>query len=64
MFVLEFKDCKNLRNNDIKLYMIDLQNEYDKVKREIKEKIEYLDTLDREYNKAENEINLRRNSIY
>lgn len=64
MFVMEFKDCKNLRNNDIKLYMIDLQNEYDKVKREIKEKIEYLDTLDREYNKAENEINLRRNSIY
>lgn len=61
---MEFKDCKNLRNNDIKLYMIDLQNEYDKVKREIKEKIEYLDTLDREYNKAENEINLRRNSIY
>ena len=61
---MEFKDCKTLRTNDIKLYMIDLENEFENVKKSIKEKMEYLDTLDREYNKAENEISLRKNSLY
>lgn len=61
---MEFKECKDMRNADIKLYMLSLSNEYEKVKSEITEKLKYLDTLDREYNKAEGELNLRKNSIY
>lgn len=61
---MTFKDYKTLSNNDLKLEKIELENLYEKTKGEIKELVEFLDTLDREYNKLENEINIRGSRLY
>jgi hypothetical protein len=61
---MEFKDCKKMSNDELKLYRIELENVFEKVKGEIKEKLEYLDTLDKEYGKVDNEIKLRGSKLY
>lgn len=61
---MEFKDCKTLRNEELKLYKIELENLYEKTKSEIKEKLEFLDTLDKEYNKIDSEIKIRGSKLY
>lgn len=61
---MEFKDCKTLSNNELKLYKIELENIYEKTKSEIKEKLEFLDTLDVEYNNIESEIKIRGSKLY
>ncbi len=54
------KDCKTLSNNELKLYKLALENEYEAIKAKIASLEEQLDTLDREYAKAENEEKIRR----
>jgi hypothetical protein len=61
---MEFKDCKTLRNEELKLYKIELENLYEKTKSEIKEKLEFLDILDKEYNKIDSEIKIRGSKLY
>ena len=57
------KDCKNMSNNEIKLYKLALENEYEAIKSKIASLEEQLDELDREYIKAENEEKIRRTSF-
>ncbi len=57
------KDCKNLTNNELKLYKLSLENEYEAVKAKIMALEEELDKLDREYEKAENEEKIRRTAF-
>jgi uncharacterized protein involved in exopolysaccharide biosynthesis len=54
------KNCKNLSNNELKLYKLSLENEYEAIKAKIAALEEELDKLDREYEKAENEEKIRR----
>lgn len=55
------KDCKNMTNNELKLYKLSLENEYEALKAKIALLEEELDKLDREYIKAENEEKIRMN---
>ena len=57
------KDCKNMSNNELKLYKLALENEYEAVKAKIATLEEQLDALDREYEKAENEEKIRRTAF-
>ena len=49
-----------MSNNELKLYKLSLENEYEAVKAKIRTLEETLDNLDREYAKAENEEKIRR----
>ena len=57
------KDCKKLTNNELKLYKLALENEYEATKAKIIALQEQLDDLDREYVKAENEEKIRRTAF-
>ena len=57
------KDCKNMTNNELKLYKLALENEYEAVKAKIAGLEKQLDELDIEYAKAENEEKIRRTSF-
>ena len=57
------KDCKKLSNNELKLYKLSLENEYEAVKAKIASLEEQLDGLDREYIKVENEEKIRRTAF-
>ena len=54
------KDCKNMSNNELKLYKLSLENEYEAIKAKISALEEELDKLDRTYIKIENEEKIRR----
>ena len=54
------KDCKTMSNNELKLYKLALENEYEAIKAKINALEDELDKLDREYAKAENEEKIRR----
>lgn len=54
------KDCKILSNNELKLYKLALENEYEAIKAKINALEDELDRLDRQYAKAENEEKIRR----
>ena len=54
------KNCKDMSNSEIKLYKLNLENEYEAVKAKIAELEKKLDEIDREYIKAENEEKIRR----
>lgn len=54
------RDCKNMSNNELKLYKLSLENEYAAIKAKIAGLEEELDKLDRAYIKAENEEKIRR----
>ena len=49
-----------MSNNELKLYKLALENEYEAIKAKINALEEELDKLDREYVKAENEEKIRR----
>ena len=49
-----------MTNNELKLYKLALENEYEAIKAKIASLEEQLDALDREYAKAENEEKIRR----
>lgn len=57
------KDCKNMTNNELRLYKMSLTNEYEAIKSKIASLEKELDDLDREYIKVENEENIRRNAF-
>jgi hypothetical protein len=57
------KDCKNMSNNELKLYKLALENEYEAIKAKIVALEKQLDELDREYNKAETEEKIRRTNF-
>ena len=57
------RDCKSMSNNELKLYKLSLENEYDAVKAKIVKLEEELDKLDREYEKVENEEKIRRTAF-
>jgi hypothetical protein len=57
------KDCKNMSNNELKLYKLTLENEYEAIKAKIADLEKKLDELDREYIKAENEEKIRRTTF-
>lgn len=57
------KDCKTMTNNELKLYKLSLENEYEAVAAKITELEKQLDELSVEYNKAENEEKIRRTSF-
>ena len=50
-----------MTNNELKLYKLSLENEYEALKAKISLLEEELDKLDREYIKAENEEKIRMN---
>jgi hypothetical protein len=52
-----------MSNNELKLYKLSLENEYEAVKAKIRALEETLDDLDREYAKAESEEKIRRTSF-
>jgi len=52
-----------MSNNELKLYKLALENEYEAIKSKIASLEEQLDELDREYIKAENEEKIRRTSF-
>lgn len=52
-----------MTNNELKLYKLSLENEYEATKAKIEALEKQLDDLDREYAKAENEEKIRRTSF-
>ena len=52
-----------MSNNELKVYKLTLENEYEATKAKIATLEEKLDELDREYIKVENEENIRRTSL-
>ncbi len=52
-----------MSNNELKLYKLALENEYEAIKAKITALEEQLDNLDREYLKAEGEEKIRRTSF-
>ena len=61
---MEFKDCKELSNAELKLYMNTLNDEFDVLKFKIKNMCDDLTKVDEEYNKAKNELQIRQQNIY
>jgi hypothetical protein len=57
---MEYKDCKNLSNAELRLYQKALEDEYEVVKRKISDLFKTLDKMDIEYNKVNAELNQRR----
>ena len=57
------RDCKKMTNNELKLYKLSLENEYEAVKAKINALEDQLDELDREYVKAEREEETRRTAF-
>ena len=57
------RDCKKMTNNELKLYKLSLENEFEAVKSQINELEDRLDELDREYVKAEREEETRRTAF-
>ncbi len=57
---MEYKDCKNLTNAELRLYQKSLEDEYEVVKKQISDLFAVLDKMDAEYNKVELELNKRR----
>ena len=58
---MEKKDCKNMRNLEIKLYMETLNNEYEAKKNKIVGLCKEMEELEHWYKDAENELNIRKN---
>ena len=58
---MEFKNCKEMTNAELRLYQKALEDEYEVIKAEISDRFKKLDEMDVEYQKVENELNNRRN---
>ena len=57
---MEAKNCSELSNSELKLYLESLNNEFEAKKAKIKELCEELVEIENAYNDAQNEINIRR----
>lgn len=62
--MIEKKDYSLMTNNEIQLWIMNLKNLFESKKNEIKKACDELEMIDSEYNKAQNELNIRGNSIY
>lgn len=60
---MEKKNTKNMSNAEIKVYLLQLENEFEAKKNNIKKICEELIELEHEYNSAQNELNIRK-TIY
>lgn len=60
---MEIKDCKEMSNNEIKLYISSLENLFEMKKSEIKKMCDDLVEIEEEYKKCQNELNIRK-TIY
>lgn len=60
---MEKKNTKNMSNTEIKVYLLQLENEFEAKKNNIKKICEELIELEHEYNSAKNELNIRK-TIY
>lgn len=60
---METKDCKEMSNNEIKLYIYSLENLFEMKKMEIKKMCDDLVEIEEEYKKCQNELNIRK-TIY
>ena len=60
---MTFKDIKQLSNQELNLYQINLRDEFDSTKVKIENLCKYLETLDREYNKVNVEKNNRKSGF-
>lgn len=60
---MEKKNTKNMSNTEIKVYLLQLENEFEAKKNNIKKICEELIELEHEYNSAQNELNIRK-TIY
>ena len=58
---MEFKNCKEMTNAELRLYQKALEDEDEVIKAEISGRFKKLDEMDVEYQKVENELNNRRN---
>ena len=58
---MEFKNCKEMTNAELRLYQKALEDEDEVIKAEISDRFKKLDEMDVEYQKVENELNNRRN---
>jgi hypothetical protein len=57
---MEKKDCTEMSNNDIKLYLSSLENLFIAKKKQIKELCDELVEIEQEYQHALNELNIRK----
>ena len=57
---MEKKDYTTMSNNDIKLHMQSLENEFESKKAQIKQLCDELVEMENEYHRAENELNIRK----
>lgn len=60
---MEVKNCSELNNMELKEYLISMENEFEAKKAKIKEICEELKEIEAQYNKAQNEMKIRR-TIY
>lgn len=60
---MEVKNCSELNNMELKEYLISMENEFEAKKAKIKEICEELKEIETQYNKAQNEMKIRR-TIY
>lgn len=60
---MEKKDAKNMTNTEIKVYLLQLENEFEAKKNSIKKICQELIELEHEYNNTQNELNIRK-TIY
>jgi hypothetical protein len=57
---MEAKDCSELTNSELKLYIQSLENEFSAIKAKIKLLCEDMEKIESQYELAQNEINLRK----
>lgn len=57
---METKDCSELTNSELKLYIQSLENEFSAIKAKIKLLCEDMEKIESQYELAQNEINLRK----
>ena len=57
---MEVKDCSELTNSELKLYIQSLEDEFSAVKAKIKSLCEDMEKIEAQYELAQNEINLRK----
>lgn len=57
---MEKKNCADLSNAELKTYCMSLENEYEKVKADMRVLCKKMEELEAAYTNAQNEINLRK----
>ena len=58
---MEIKNCSEMTNSEIKEYLLNINNEFEATKTEMKKLCDKIAELEHAYEAAQAEINLRRN---